>query len=145
MLTPSQIAQLVAHAQVSGVARLSIEVSGCNLELEFHADSDSDSEPKPQAVPSSVSRSPMADLIPVRTAGFGRFFSTHPLASMPFVKLDDVVCNGDVLGLQRTGVIFRAIRAPCEGKVGAVLVEPDTLTGHGQEVLRLRIQQSSNE
>ncbi|MFT4069127.1 hypothetical protein [Paraburkholderia sp.] len=142
MLTTSQIAQLAAHARASRVSRLLIEAPGCRVHLEFHVDA----EPEPRAAaPTLPAAAAATKAAPVRTAGFGVFLPAHPLAAAPFTEPGNAVRDGDVVGLLRSGLIYRAVRAPCAGTLDAVLVEAGALTGHGQEVLRLRAPEDAHD
>ena len=132
MLTPAQIADVCAYAQAQGVRRLLIDAPGLTLRLAFPAGSDAKPHaamPAPPAVETAV---------PVLTPGFGVFLAAHPLAASSFVEPGDAVRRGDILGLLRSGLIYRPVRAPRAGTVEAVALEPGALVGYGQELLRLR-------
>ncbi|HDR9759518.1 TPA: hypothetical protein ACK3Q6_003193 [Burkholderia cepacia] len=145
-MTTSQIAQLAAHAQAGRVSRLLIEAPGCHVQLEFHVDTISEPEPRAAALmPAAAEAATATKATSVRTTGFGVFLSAYPLAAVPFAQPGDAVSDGDVVGLLRSGLIYRAVRAPCAGTLDAVLVEPGTLTGHGQEVLRLQTPEDTHD
>jgi biotin carboxyl carrier protein len=75
-------------------------------------------------------------LVSARTAG--DYFSVHPMRRTPFVECGDPVRRGDILGLLRTGTLYRPVVAPCDGTALAVTAGRGIRVGRGTVLLRLR-------
>ncbi len=131
MLTPDEIADILAHAERRGIRALAVEEPGFALRLEFPAPCEALSAPRPDPQPAQSS-------IPIKATGFGRLLAAAPLSGADFAGPGRHVEQGEIVALLQVGPLYRPVRAPAPGIVEARLVEPGALVGYGDEILRLR-------
>jgi biotin carboxyl carrier protein len=67
----------------------------------------------------------------IRADGVGIFLDRHPLRLDPLAGPGSRHAAGDALGFLRVGPVLRAVAAPCDCHVEAVLAEPGTTVGFG--------------
>lgn len=65
----------------------------------------------------------------------GIFYSAASPSAPPFVKVGDMVTQGQVVGLIEAMKVFNEITAPVSGKVTKMLVDNATLVQPGEPIL----------
>lgn len=75
----------------------------------------------------------------------GIFLTAHPLEAAPLVASGDAVAVGKVLGLLKiTDVVYKAVRANCQGRVVRTLAGDGQLIEAGTPLFELDIRKSSD-
>lgn len=71
-------------------------------------------------------------------ASVGIFLTTHPLRSLPFTKVGDMVKKDSILGLLRIGRIYAPVSAPQDGVVTRILIEHETAVDYGTRLIEIQ-------
>lgn len=92
--------------------------------------------PRRPAAPSAPAARPEAPQgLPVSSPMMGIFYSAASPSAPPFVKVGDMVTQGQVVGLIEAMKVFNEITAPVSGKVTKMLVDNATLVQPGEPIL----------
>jgi acetyl-CoA carboxylase biotin carboxyl carrier protein len=73
----------------------------------------------------------------VRAPGVGIFRIDHPTTGRPVAASGQTVRKGDTVGVLQVGPCLKAVLAPADGVLGAVLVEDGAVVGYGTPLYAL--------
>lgn len=119
---PALVAQLSAWLADTDIAVLDLAGPDGTLRL-VRSGSDVEVVPVESEMPEAART--------IKADGVGVFLDRHPLRLDPIAGPGSRHAAGDTLGFLRVGPVLRAVAAPCDGEVEAVLAEPGATVGFG--------------
>ncbi len=140
--------ELMAALKANGLGEVELVADDVKIKIKAHTPSSFITSPAPAAgtasgaattgqAPAGVSdvQEEKVSGTPVKAPVVGTFYSSPAPDAPPFVLVGQEVKEGDVLFIIEAMKTMNEVKAPCDGTIATVLVEPGDMVEYNQTVM----------
>jgi acetyl-CoA carboxylase biotin carboxyl carrier protein len=130
---------LVSYLEDSGIGAMEIDDEGMSLRILMHAGG----AINPTSQGRSRTKLEEAHTQFVHADVAGTFLVTHPSRAEPFVRRGNAVSSGQMLGLVKTGVLYKAVLAEKAANVRRLMASHGDVVEPGSPLFEMEVAQSN--